>query len=100
MIHTGTMQTPTKSNMPMLCHRAPASNYCTFRSLVVCENFIPRNGPYSTNLNVFSSSWILERSDNAAEAWRMAGKGVIIDDVCVFKVSSCPQVVCADGNFG
>ena len=30
----------------------------------------------------------------------MAGKGVIIDDVCVFKVSSCPHVVCVDGNFG
>ena len=43
---------------------------------------------------MFVSSGILERSDNALEAWRMAAKGIIIDDACVIEVGSCPQVVC------
>ncbi len=30
----------------------------------------------------------------------MAVKGVIIDDACVIEVGSCPQAVCADGDFG
>ncbi len=30
----------------------------------------------------------------------MAVKVVIIDDACIIKVGSCPQAVCADGNFG
>jgi hypothetical protein len=30
----------------------------------------------------------------------MAAKGIIVDDVCVKEVGSCPQVVCVDGNFG
>ena len=43
---------------------------------------------------MFGSSGILERSDNASKAWRMAAKGVIVDDVCVIEVGSFPQVVC------
>ena len=30
----------------------------------------------------------------------MAVKVVIIDDVCIIKVGSCSQAVCADGDFG
>jgi len=50
--------------------------------------------------NVFASSGILERSGNASEAWRMTAKGIIVDDVYVNEVGSCPQVVFVDGNFG
>jgi hypothetical protein len=31
-----------------------ASNYGTFRALVVCENFIPQNGPSTQVINVTS----------------------------------------------
>ncbi len=50
--------------------------------------------------NVFGSSGILEGSDDALEASRMAAQGVITDDACIVKVGSCPQMVCVDGNFG
>ncbi len=51
-------------------------------------------------MNVFGSSGILEGSDDALEAWRMAAEGVIVDDACVVEVGICPLVVCVDGNFG
>jgi hypothetical protein len=50
--------------------------------------------------NVFGSIGILEGLDYALEAWRMALKGVIIDNACVVEVGNCPQVVCVNGNFG
>ncbi len=31
-----------------------ASNYCTFRALVVCENFIPQNRPSTQVIDVMS----------------------------------------------
>ncbi len=49
--------------------------------------------------NVFGSIEILEGLDYALEAWRMASKGVIVDNACIVKVGSCPQVVCVNGNF-
>jgi hypothetical protein len=51
-------------------------------------------------MDVFGSIGILEVLGSALEAWRMASKGVIVDNACVVEVGSCPQVVCVNGNFG
>ncbi len=49
--------------------------------------------------NVFHRNGMLEESYDVLKAWRMAAEGLIVDDVCIVKVDSCPQVVCVDGNF-
>ncbi len=67
----------------------------------VCEQNVNACGAQCQGrTNVFGSIGILEGLDYASEAWRMASKGVIVDNVCLVKVGSCPQVVCVNGNFG
>jgi hypothetical protein len=67
----------------------------------VCEQNINACGAWCQGrMNVFGSIGILDGLDYASEAWRMASKVVIVDNACIVKVCSCPQVVCVNGNFG
>ena len=40
--------------------------------------------------NIFGGSEVFEGLNDALKAWRMAAKGVIIDDACVVEVNSRP----------
>ena len=40
--------------------------------------------------NIFGGSEVFEGLNDASKAWRMAAKGVIIDDACVVEVNSRP----------
>ena len=49
--------------------------------------------------DIFGDSEVFEGLNDALKAWRMALKGVIIDDARVVEVNSRPSMVHVDGDF-
>jgi hypothetical protein len=59
--------------------------------LKVCEQNVDACGAQCQGCtNIFGVSEIFERLNDASKTWRMAEKGVIIDDALVVEVNSCP----------
>ncbi len=59
--------------------------------LKVCEQDVDACGARCQGRrNIFGGSEVFEGLNDASKAWRMAAKGIIIDDVRVVKVNSRP----------